>query len=250
MNPHPHHNPSSFQHQPLTATSSSAMTGSASVGADPSGRSEHTIWQTPASVAPVTPSRSSLMRTLSEISVSSPNSPRRRRFRNEKYKTTTCRWYAETGFCRFGSDCHYAHGELDKLPIGIANEMPRVSKTPANFPVPSSRSVFSPVRPAAAHSPSSVLLSSSASCVMETTMSSLLSQNVDHHHPDIIKDNLSSIKTPPFWTKINSDPILADDDDDAFRWSPVVGDRSHKTVFLQKKKEQQEKQIYDLWGSI
>ena len=214
--------------------------------------SSNAIWHSQA--IPVTPSRSSLMRTLNEISVSSPNSPRRRRFRNDKYKTTACKWYVETGYCRFGSDCHYAHGNGDKLPNGIASEMPHFNKTLANIHMPTSRSVFSPVRSAAARSPSSVLFASAS--------------NADDFGPEQVHENV-------FWTgdqlkcvKVEGESqqklashsqqqhqhqqlmMMLDEEyeeDDAFRWSPVVGDRSHTIL---PKKEEQKKQIYDLWGAI
>ena len=34
---------------------------------------------------------------------------------NKKYKTEMCRNVLETGYCRFGHNCHYAHSEEERM---------------------------------------------------------------------------------------------------------------------------------------
>jgi len=70
------------------------------------------------SCKPCTPST-----TNTAVMTSTPN----RRLRNDKYKTTLCKYYVQTGRCPFRNRCHYMHGEEDFVPYGAANEMRMLS---------------------------------------------------------------------------------------------------------------------------
>ena len=132
---------------------------------------------------PCTPS------TANTVMSSTPN----RRLRNDKYKTTLCKYYVQSGRCPFGNRCHYMHGEEDFVPYGAANEM-RMQST-GSYTAAGGGGGRVAVSPASAHGGSVYSPYSSSPSSSHHSYSSLRKAVVSHQ-------NKQQCENEGFWTKV------------------------------------------------